>query len=87
MSMLPSNMRQRMRNPSGRDFWIVSAVITLILLAALTPVFIDGVDRYKETKRIQARQFAPPPGAWVRPWPLEALETRDLLRHGYGIPR
>tara|TARA_B100000315_G_C14366588_1_gene490954 strand:- start:309 stop:815 length:507 start_codon:yes stop_codon:yes gene_type:complete len=72
--MIPSNMRQRLRNPSGKDFWIVTAVVALILGAALTPIVINGVDRYKETKRIQARQFAPPPGAWVRPWLVRKAE-------------
>jgi hypothetical protein len=74
MSMLPSNWRQRIRNPSGRDFWILFAIVAVILGAAMTPVMIDGVQNYKEVKRLQSRQFAPPPGAWVRPWLVHKAE-------------
>ena len=63
-----------MRNPSGRDFWMVFAVAALIIGAALTPVMIDGVKNYKEVKRLQSREFAPPPGAWVRPWLIHKAE-------------
>ncbi len=68
-------MRQRLRNPSGKDLWVTFAVISLILAGVMTPIMINGVERYKETKRIQARQFAPPPGAWVRPWLVQKAEV------------
>ena len=72
--MLPSNIRQRMRNPSGRDFWMVFGIAFVIIAGAMTPVMINGVERFKEVKRIQSREFAPPPGAWVRPWLVQKAQ-------------
>jgi len=66
-------MRQRLRNPSGRFALVIGLISLAIFVGAMMPTFIGGVDNYKEAKRLKSREFAPPPGAWVRPWLVQKV--------------
>ena len=61
-----------MRNPS------ITFALLFVLVIAGTPIGIalaltlpQGVENYKEAKRLKAPDFARAPGVWVRPWLVE----------------
>jgi hypothetical protein len=68
MLSLGPQMRQRLRNPSGKFALVVGLIALAIIGGALTPIIMVGIDNYQEVSRLRQREFAQPPGAWVRPW-------------------
>ncbi len=56
---------------------IIGIFVSVIAISAaiLGPTVVkDGIENYQELRAIQAREFVPPPGAWVRPWLVSRAE-------------